>query len=378
VILSERNELLKDVNVLVIKVGTSSIMRNEFQINRNLMDDLARQVRGLMDRGVQVILVSSGAIGLGLGAMGARPKPFEIPIRQAAASVGQGMLMREWRESFERVNLRVAQILLTYEFYSDRETYLNLRNNLSTLMEYGVVPIINENDAVCTKEIEAVFGDNDTLSAMVASKMESDLLIILSDVDGFCDRNPKLCDDAHLIPLVEDITPDIERMAGDPTSTRGVGGMRTKIQAAKICCLSGCKMIIANHGIEDVITKIVDGEEIGTLFHRDEKVDKTRKRWIILANPSGQIRVDKGAMKALVGGKNGLLPSGVIESIGEFDRGDIVELVHDGKTFAKGITDYRSEELEKVKGAHSNDIESILGYTNYSNVIKHENLALLP
>lgn len=374
--MSTRKELLNDVQVLVIKIGTSSIMRNQFQINRNFMDDLARQVRNLMDRGIQVILVSSGAIGLGLGAMGVRPKPFEIPIRQAAASVGQSMLMREWRESFDRVGLKVAQILLTYEFYSDRETYLNLRNNISTLMEFGVVPIINENDAVCTKEIEAVFGDNDTLSAMVASKMESDLLIILSDVDGLCDRNPKFCEDAALIPLVQEIDQGIESMAGDPSSTKGVGGMRTKIQAARICSISGCKMIIANHATEEVITRIVEGEEIGTLFLPKERVDKNRTRWILLANPSGRVMVDDGAKSALIGGKNGLLPSGVLEIEGDFDRGDVVELVNGGRTFAKGITDYRSDELEKVKGAHSNDVESILGYRNYSNVIRHENLAI--
>jgi len=373
-----RRELLGEIQVVVIKIGTNSMMRNEFQVDRNFMDDLAAQVKDLMDRGKQVILVSSGAIGLGLGAMGIQPKPYEIPIRQAAASVGQGMLMREWRESFDRVGLRVAQILLTYEFYSDRETYLNLRNNISTLMECGVVPIINENDAVCTKEIEAVFGDNDTLSAMVASKIESDLLIILSDIDGLCDRNPRLCKDAKLIPLVESITPEIERMAGDPTNTKGVGGMRTKIQAAKICCMSGCMMIIANHSIDRVVTGVIDGEEIGTLFLCQEKVDKNRKRWIMLANPHGRIAVDEGAMRALTTGGNGLLPSGVIEVEGEFDRGDIVELVNGDRVFAKGITDYRSGELERVKGAHSDQVESILGYKNYRNVIRHENLALLP
>jgi glutamate 5-kinase len=372
-----REELLGDVKVVVIKIGTSSIMRNDHQVDRNFMDDLARQVKDLMEDGRQVILISSGAIGLGLGAMGIMPKPYEIPIRQAAASVGQGLLMREWRESFDRVGLRVAQILLTYEFYSDRETYLNLRNNISTLMEYGAVPIINENDAVCTKEIEAVFGDNDTLSAMVASKIEADLLIILSDIDGLCDKNPRLCQDARLISLVERVTPEIERMAGDPTSTRGVGGMQTKIGAAKVCYMSGCMMVIANHSIERVVTRVVEGEEIGTLFLCQEKVDKNRKRWILLANPHGRIMVDEGAMNALSGGGNGLLPSGVKEVEGDFDRGDIVEIVHDGKVFAKGITDYRSDELGKVKGIHSDRVEEVLGYKNYSNAIRHENLVIM-
>lgn len=371
-----RAALLRDLKRIVVKIGTTSIMKDECAVDMGFMDDIARQVKDLIDGGIQVILVSSGAIGLGLNALGICPKPREVPIRQAAASVGQSILMNHWKESFDKVGLKVAQILLTYSFYSDRLTYLNLRNNISTLLEHNVVPIINENDAVCTHEIEAVFGDNDTLSAMVASKMEADLLIILSDVDGLFDKNPKLNDHAKLISLVENITPEIEALGGNPTSTKGVGGMKTKIQAAKICSMSGCHMVIANHGISHVVERVVSGENIGTLFLASEEIKKNRTRWILLARASGKIIIDEGAMEAIKN-TNGLLPSGITGVEGNFNRGDIVEIVCGGVVIAKGISDYSSDEVRKVMGHRSDEIEKILGYSNYANVIKRDNLALM-
>ena len=272
--------------------------------------------------------------------------------------------------------MKVAQILLSYEFYSDRVSYLNLRNSISTLQEYGVVPIINENDCTCTNEIEAIFGDNDKLSAMVASKIDADLLIILSDIDGLFDKNPKTHNDARLLPLVERVTPEIESYGGDPTSFKGVGGMRTKIKAAKICSMAGCCALIANSKIKDVILKVLAGEEIGTLFLAERRIRKNRSRWIILAKAAGTVHVDAGAMAAILG-KNSLLPAGIVDVEGNFDRGDIVKLECEGRIFAKGITDYTSVELLKIKGAHTNAIEGILGYKNYDNVIKKENIGIL-
>jgi len=372
-----RSEILKDVKSVVIKVGTSSITGDDFYVDTEFMDSVARQVKWLMSRGMQVIIVTSGAIGLGLKAMGVTPKPNEVPIRQAAASVGQSILMQKWSESFKKVDLIIAQVLLTYDFYSDRVRYLNVRNTLNTLLEHGVVPIINENDAVCIKEIEAVFGDNDTLSAMVASKMDSDLLIILSDVDGLYDSDPKIHPDASLISEVHNIDHRIESFAGKPSS-RGVGGMRTKIKAARICNMAGCHMVIANHATEDVIIRILQGEEIGTLFIANGEVRRVRTRWILLAHSNGIIDVDQGARKALVERHLGLLPRGVIDVHGDFRRGDVVDIRCNGELFAKGITDYDHDELRKVKGAHTNEIESILGYKNYDNVIRAGNIALLP
>lgn len=346
------------------------------------MESIAFQVSELRKQGKEVIIVSSGAIGVGLNELGIAPPkpPREIPIRQAAAAVGQSMLMQDWSRAFSRYGMKVAQILLTYEFYSDRVTYLNLRNSISTLLEYGVVPIINENDCTCTNEIEAIFGgDNDKLSAMVASKIDADLLIILSDIDGLFDRNPKTHIDAKLLTIVKKITPEIESYGGgDPTSFKGVGGMRTKIKAAKICSMAGCYVVIANSDVEDVILKIASGgEEIGTLFLAERHIQKNRARWIILARASGTVRVDAGA-KAAVLGKNSLLPAGVVDVEGTFDRGgDVVKLECDGKIFAKGITDYTSEELIKIKGVHTDQIENVLGYSNYNNVIKKENIGIL-
>jgi glutamate 5-kinase len=283
--------------------------------------------------------------------------------------------MQEWIKTFQKYNLNVAQILITYESFSNRLTYLNLRNSISTLLNYGVIPIINENDSTSVHEIEATFGDNDKLSAMVASKMEADLLIMLSDIDGLYDKNPKRNHNARLMKTVEAITPEIESYGGDPTSLKGVGGMRTKIEAAKICSMSGCYMVIANSSIDYVVSRVFNGEEIGTLFLANQDVHKNRIRWIILAKSSGTIDIDPGAKKAIENHMS-LLPSGVVDVTGEFDRGDIVELKCDGDVFAKGITDYTSDELKQIKGKHTDLIADILGYKNYDHVIKKENIGL--
>ncbi|MFZ2497345.1 MAG: glutamate 5-kinase [Methanosarcina sp.] len=381
--MTDRKQFLNDANKIVVKIGTSSITKKgcddtkeNCSIDPSFMDSIAFQVSELRKNGKEVILVSSGAIGVGLHELGIAPKPREIPIRQAAAAVGQSILMQYWSDAFSKYGMKVAQILLTYEFYSDRVSYLNLRNSISTLLEYGVVPIINENDCTCTNEIEAIFGDNDKLSAMVASKIDADLLIILSDIDGLFDKNPKTHSDARLLSLVEHITPEIESYGGDPTSFKGVGGMRTKIKAAKICSMAGCYVLIANSEVKNVVMKILLGEEIGTLFLAERHIRKNRARWIILARASGTVRVDAGAKVAVIG-KNSLLPAGIVGIEGSFDRGDVVKLECEGKVFAKGITDYTSEELMQIKGAHTNEIEGILGYKNYDNVIKKENIGIL-
>jgi glutamate 5-kinase len=373
--LYDRKELFKDVNRIVVKIGTSSINTEDGKLNRQFMENMAAQVAELHEMGKKVILVSSGAIGIGIDILDFDSRPKEIPVRQACAAVGQSVLMQQWCQSFAKHNLKVAQILLTYDSFSNRLTYLNLRNSISTLLSYGVIPIINENDSTSVNEIEATFGDNDKLSAMVASKMEADLLIILSDIDGLYDKNPKRNDDAKLLSLVEEITPEIESYGGSPTSMKGVGGMRTKIEAAKICYMSGCYMIITNSATGNVVTKVLSGEDIGTLFLANQDVHKNRIRWILLSKSCGSIEVDAGAREAILNSMS-LLPSGVTGVGGEFDRGEIVEIVCEGEVFAKGITDYTSEELELVKGQHTDLIADILGYKNYNHVIKKENIGI--
>jgi glutamate 5-kinase len=373
----DRKELFRDVKRIVLKIGTSSLTNEDGSFNRQLTENIAKQVAQLRELGKTVIIVSSGAIGIGCEELKMPSRPREIPLRQAAAAVGQNILMREWMAAFDKHNLKVAQILLTYEAFSNRMTYLNLRNSISELLEFGVIPIINENDPICVHEIEATFGDNDKLSAMVASKVEAELLILLSDIDGLYNKNPKKNDDAQLISIIEKITPEIESYGGSPTSMKGVGGMRTKIEAAKITSISGCHMVIANSAAENVIARVVGGEKIGTLFlARDGKYRKNRTRWIILSKADGKLIVDKGAEEAIRKSR-GLLPSGIIEVSGMFDRGGVIEIESEGKVFAKGITDYTSSELNKIKGKHSDMIEKILGYKNYDEVVRKGNIGLL-
>ncbi|HEY9204335.1 MAG TPA: glutamate 5-kinase [Candidatus Methanoperedens sp.] len=372
-----RKELFENIKRIVVKIGTSSLSNEDGSFNRKLTEDIASQVARLREQGKTVIIVSSGAIGIGCEKLKMTSRPKEIPLRQAAAAVGQNILMQEWMAAFEKYNLKVAQILLTYEAFSNRMTYLNLRNSISELVEFGVIPIINENDPICVHEIEATFGDNDKLSAMVASKVEAELLILLSDIDGLYNKNPKKNEDAQLISIIEKITPEIESYGGSPTSTKGVGGMRTKLEAAKITSISGCHMVIANSAAENVVARIVGGEKIGTLFlARDGKYKKNRTRWIILSKATGKIAVDRGAEEAIKKSM-GLLPSGIVGVEGQFDRGDIIEIESDGKVFAKGITDYTSSELNKIKGKHSDMIEKMLGYKNYDEVVRKSNIGLL-
>ncbi len=371
----DRKELFRDIRRIVLKIGTSSLSNEDGSFNRRLTEDIARQVAVLTGLGKIVIIVSSGAIGIGCGELKMTSRPREIPLRQAAAAVGQNILMQEWMAAFNKHDLKVAQILLTYEAFSNRMTYLNLRNSISELLEFRVIPIINENDPICVHEIEATFGDNDKLSAMVASKVEAELLILLSDIDGLYDKNPKKSENARLISTVEKITPEIESYGGKP-GLKGTGGMRTKIEAAKITSMAGCHLVIANSAVDDVIIKIVEGENIGTLFIAKDGKYKNRTRWIILSKASGKLLVDSGAKEAIKK-KMGLLPSGIIEVAGMFDRGDIIEIENESMVFAKGITDYASSELNKIKGKQSDMIEGILGYKNYDEVVRKTNVGLL-
>ncbi len=372
----DRKELFREIKRLVIKIGTSSLTNEDGSFNRRLTESIADQLASLRAGGKTVIIVSSGAIGIGCEELKMASRPREIPLRQAAAAVGQNILMQEWMAAFKKHELKVAQILLTYEAFSSRMTYLNLRNSISALLEADVVPIINENDPICVHEIEATFGDNDKLSAMVASKVEAELLILLSDIDGLYDKNPRKNEDAKLISTIEKITPEIESYGGSSTSMKGVGGMRTKIEAAKITSMAGCHMVIANSAIHDVVLKIMQGESVGTLFLARDGKYRNRTRWIILSKASGKLIVDRGAQEA-IRKSMGLLPSGIVEVAGSFDRGDIVEIEGGGKVFAKGITDYSSSELDKIKGKHSDMIEKMLGYKNYDEVVRKSNIGLV-
>ena len=371
----KRKELLGEVERIVIKVGTTSITKGSSTASKEMMDSIAKQVKELKDQGKEVLIVTSGAIGIGLNAMGVKPNPNDIPMRQAASSVGQSILMQKWNESFQQQGLLVAQILLTMDIYSDRDSVLNLNNTIDSLLEHNVVPIFNENDAVSIKEIGAVFGDNDTLSAMIASRVDADLLIILSDVDGLYDKNPSIHKDAKFISVVEKITPEIKEMAGDPVSGMGVGGMKTKIRAAEICKDAGCRMIIVSSVAEDVISKAAGGEDIGTIFVVDTHMSK-KKRWLKSAKSQGVIIVDEGAERAIRNHQS-LLPIGIIGVSGYFSNGDVVDIKCGDNIIAKGTPNYNYDEVEKIKGLHSSRIHEVLGKKKCDDVILSENAVVL-
>ncbi|MDO5853544.1 MAG: glutamate 5-kinase [Thermoplasmata archaeon] len=367
----DRRTALKDATRVVVKIGSSSIVRPK-SISRDFMDSVAEQVGRLRAEGKEVLVVSSGAIAIGLKAMKVTPKPKEIPIRQAAASVGQGILMKEWGDCFSRHGMIVGQVLLTMDDYSVRDQAVSLNNTIESLLENGVVPIFNENDAISDYEIR--FGDNDTLSAIVASRTDADLLIILSDVAGLYDADPTSHPDAKLVPEVDDID-SIRHMAGKSVSGVGTGGMKTKLDAAEICRDAGCLMVIALSSADDVVYKAATGEDIGTVFLTSPGISKKR-RWIKSAHPSGTLVVDEGAGRAVLDHRS-LLPVGIREVRGRFDAGDVVEIVCGSESIAKGIVGYDSSDLARIAGKRSAEIEGILGHKGHDDAVLSENIALL-
>jgi glutamate 5-kinase len=358
---------------VVVKIGTNTICREDGTVDTDYLEGVARQVSALRQKGMEVIVVSSGAIGSGMYELGLRERPRDVSVKQACAAVGQAILMMEWRAAFSKEGLTVGQVLLTYGAFSDRIRYLNLRKAMEEMFRLGVVPIVNENDVISTDEIEDIFGDNDKLSALVASKADADLLVLLTDVDGLYDRNPGVDKDAVLIPTVDEITKDIERIAGGNKNDRSVGGMRTKITAARIAMESGCNMIIANGRAGEVIRKAAEGEDVGTLFTARYRYGN-RERWILFAAPKGKLIVDEGAEEALRNGRS-LLPCGVKDVEGRFKEGDIVRV----NAFAKGVVNFSSSELsDLLERCRSEKAGGRSRVGNDKVVVAHENLVLLP
>jgi len=327
---------------IVVKIGTNLLTRKMCGLRVNLVSQIAKEIAALKKKGMEVMIVTSGAIGAGCLELGVK-KSREIEVRQALAAVGQSLVMRAYSDAFSKHKVNVGQILLTYEDFSNRKRYLNLRNAIDKLLELNVIPIINENDPISVDEIGATFGDNDKLSALVASKVNADLLIIMSDIDGLHDKNPKTNKDARLIREVSSITKEIERAAGKSGSMFAVGGMVTKIKAAKIALDSGCDMIICNGRKKGVLSKAMLHKE-GTLFVARSKLGN-KERWIKFSNAKGRIHVDKGAEEALAK-RRSLLSVGIKNVSGHFNAGDIVEI---NKT-AKGISDYSASDILKKKG----------------------------
>ena len=370
-----RRKNLKACRRVVIKIGTSTLTYSNGQLNLQRIERLVRELADLHNRGMEVLLVSSGAIGVGATRMGYKKIPRTMPEKQALAAIGQGALVQLYEKLFSEYNKTVAQVLLTRGDLDERLRYLNATNALLAILDLGVIPIINENDTVVVEEIK--FGDNDTLSALVASIVDADLLIILSDVDGLYDSDPRVNKDARLQAEVDEITPMMEENSKNRGSSFSSGGMLTKLKAARICMAAGMPMVIANGDNENVIRQIMDGKEIGTLFIPREEKLQARKKWIAFGTlPQGQVLVDAGAEVALLQRGKSLLPSGVIAVEGDFDRGTVVAVanVNDKREIARGMVNYSSDEIRQIAGKKSSEIEKILQGKDYDEVIHRNNL----
>ncbi len=372
-----RKELLKSIKRIVIKIGSGVLTGQGSGLDDALMARLAEQVARLRQDGREVVIVSSGAIAAGRKELGLEERPRTIPQKQATAAVGQSRLMHAYENAFDPHGFTVAQLLLTREDLANRHRFLNARATINTLLGYGVIPVINENDTVAVDEIK--FGDNDNLSALVTNLADADLLMILTDIDGFFDADPRSNPDARLITMVKKITREVELAAGGTGSSVGTGGMATKVAAAKRAGQYGVPTFMLNGQRPELIAQALAGEEVGTLFLPEVKSLTSRKHWIAhTLRPAGRIIVDDGARSALAGHGRSLLPSGIVRVEGSFDRGACVRVCGpDDIEFCRGIVDYSSVEILAILGHRSNEIEEILGYRYSDEIIHRDNLVVV-
>jgi glutamate 5-kinase len=372
-----REKYLKKVKRIVVKIGSSSLTSPIGGLDMENLQKFTGEVSQIRDNNLEIIIVSSGAIAAGLKYLNLKERPKKYSVLQAVAAVGQHDLMRVYSSFFFKNNKKVGQILVTREDTSRREQYLNIKNTIMSLLDLDVIPIINENDSVALDEIK--FGDNDTLAALIAGLIEADLLVILSDIDGLFDKNPQINLDASLISIVDNISEEIEKVAGGIGSNYGSGGMVTKIKSAKICSFSGIPMVIANSRQSCVIQRILDGENLGTFFIPEVTKRITgMKRWIAFGMVTkGSIKVDKGAEEAIVKKGKSLLPVGVITVDGCFKKGDnIIVVSADTKIIAKGISNLASENISMIKGKHEKEISEMFGPDLCCEVIHRDNLVV--
>ena len=365
---------------VLVKLGTNLLTGGSERLNLEIMSSLVGQMARLHKQGLEVIIVSSGAIAAGRQRLGPIKERKDIPFKQVLAAVGQSRLMDAYDQLFSWHEITIAQTLLTRTDLSERLSYLNARNTLLALLELRVIPIVNENDVVAVDEIqEARFGDNDNLSAMVASLADADLLMLLTDTDGLYDTAPNENPNAKLIKRVDRIDASIESLAGISSSMRGTGGMATKIEAAKLATTSGVAVVIANGQKPEVITRLVDGESIGTYFQPITSKLESRKRWLLSQITKGKLVVDSGATMALQKQNRSLLAAGITETDGKFERGDVVNIFDDEneRKIACGISNYSSDDIAIIKGAHSDRIMELLGYEYGTEVLHRDNLVLL-
>lgn len=375
---TNREDLLGNIQKIVVKVGTSTLTNHNGKLNLDKIKNIVEQLSLLSDKGYDVALVTSGAVGAGMGLLNMTEKPKDLTEKRMLSAVGQLSLMNIYQSFFEKYNKIVGQLLLTKADFSDRQRYLNMRNVCHAFLEKKIIPIINENDAVVSDALALKVGDNDTMSALVAGLIDADLLIILSDIDGLYDKNPNQHTDAKLIEIVEKIDDNIKNMAGGEGSKLGTGGMITKIKAAEMATKIGTHLVIANGEQPQNITKIVENENIGTLFVKKHRKISSKKYWLAYGTyKEGLINIDQGAEEALLSGRS-LLPIGIKSIEGDFERGTVLQIEnHSGDIIAFGISNYSSDDINLIKGRHSHEIEDILGH-KYDNVVIHiDNMVIL-
>ena len=363
------------VKRVVVKVG-SNVLTEDNGLNLKAIRSIASQICRLIESGREVILVSSGAMASGVKKIGLTSRPDELPKRQAVAAIGQAGLMMEYEKAFGRYQRKVAQILLTSEDLSSRKRYLNARNTLYTLLSWKVVPIINENDTVWVEEIK--LGDNDNLAAMITLLMDADALINLTDIDGLYTKDPRIYPEAELISTVSTISKETEKLAGDIPGALGTGGMISKIKAARKVNSAGVPMVIAKGDLPNILLKLFAGQNHGTYFIPKKQKLASRKCWIAFSSkPKGIIKIDDGAMKALLKNGKSLLPSGIIAVQNDFGVGAPVEFQNrNNETLGIGLVNYSSTEIQKIMGLKSNHIKQVLGHKSYDEVIHRDNLAI--
>jgi glutamate 5-kinase len=373
----DRSGALTSARRVVVKVGSGLITAPGEGPDAARIASLADDIAAAVAEGREMALVSSGAIVTGMARLKMAARPRSIPEKQAAAAVGQSALMWHYEQAFSRHGLRVGQVLLTGQDISDRSRYLNARNTLLTLLAFGVLPVINENDTVAIDEIKV--GDNDNLAALVAHLIEADLLVLLTDVDGLYQGDPRRDHGARRLATVEAVTEDIYRLVYDDSPRVSVGGMTTKLQAAQKASASGIGMVIASGREPGTLRRLLRGEDVGTWFQPREDRLAARKRWIAFAvPPQGRLTVDAGAKKALTERGKSLLPSGLVDVEGDFPAGAVVTLAErGGAEFARGLANYDAEELKRIRGVKTGDIEQVLGYKGFDEVIHRDNLVVL-
>lgn len=374
---AERKEILKNSETIVIKVGTNVLTRADGTLEPNQVHSLADQIFRLKQAGKKVALVSSGAIGAGMGRLGLKQRPTDLRHLQACAAVGQSFLMRAYEDSLARYGIPTAQILLTAGDFDNRTRYLNVRNTILTLFESNCLPIINENDTISVAEIR--FGDNDTLAALVTNLIQAPLLILLTVVDGLYSADPNIDPTASLVHTVKQINKDVLEKAGVTKSSLGSGGMKSKLKAARLATMAGESVIMANGSIPGVVDSIFAGELIGTLFLAAEQNMTAWKRWLgWAARPQGKIILDAGALIALSSKGKSLLPIGVAGVSGTFHKGAVVSLCNlEGEEFGRGLSNYSATDIAKIAGKKSDKIIELLGILPYEEVIHRDNLVII-